>query len=190
MGKPYSIDLRERVVAAVENGGLSRNRAAAQFGLAISTVINWVRRFRETGSVAPGKVGGYRPKTIRGEHRVWLLERIKTDFTLRGLVVELAERGVKVDYRTVWNFVHAEKQRYKKNGYRQRAGSSRRCKKAGTVDEVSKADRSKAPGLHRRDLDQNRHGPAQGLGAARSKAQGKGSTPSLENHDLSGRSAS
>jgi hypothetical protein len=52
--------------------------------------------------VAPGKMGGHRPKAISGEHRVWLLQRIKQDFTLRGLVAELAERGLKVDYRSVW----------------------------------------------------------------------------------------
>lgn len=69
MGKPYSIDLRERVVAAVLTGGISCNRAAKQFGVGISTAINWVRRLRETGSVAPGKVGGHRPKAISGEHR-------------------------------------------------------------------------------------------------------------------------
>ena len=46
-------------------------------------------------------MGGHRPKAISGEHRVWLLQRIKRDFTLRGLVAELAERGVKVDYRSV-----------------------------------------------------------------------------------------
>jgi len=56
MGKPYSEDLRKRVVAAVETGGLSCNQAAKQFGVAISTAINWVRRLRETGSVAPGKM--------------------------------------------------------------------------------------------------------------------------------------
>ena len=75
MGRPYSLDLRERVVAAVEKGGLSCNRAAAQFGLGISTVINWVRRVRETGSVAPGQMGGHKPKAISGEHREWLLQR-------------------------------------------------------------------------------------------------------------------
>jgi len=95
MGKPYSEDLRKRVVAAVETGGLSCNQAAKQFGVAISTAIGWVRRLRETGSVAPGKIGGYRPKAISGEYRVWLLQRIKQDFTLRGLVAELAERGLK-----------------------------------------------------------------------------------------------
>src|SRR5690242_14277534 len=102
-GKPYSNDLRERVVAAVLTGGLSRNQAAARFEVAISTAIKWVQRFQKTGSVAPSKIGGYRPKSIVGEHREWLLQRAKDqDFTLRGLVAELAERGLTVDYKTMW----------------------------------------------------------------------------------------
>ncbi len=120
MAKPYSIDLRERAVAAVLPGGLSRHRAAAQFGLAVSTVVNWVRRFRETGSVAPGQMGGHKPKAIAGDHRVFLARRVREGgFTLRGLVSELAERGLKVDYRSVWNFVHAERLSFKKNRRRQ-----------------------------------------------------------------------
>lgn len=115
MAKPYSVDLRERVVAAVEKERLSRRQAAARFGVGVSTAINWVRRFRETGSVAPGQMGGHRPKKITGEHRAWLLERMReNEFTLRGLVTELAERGLTVDYRTMWNFVHAEKLSFKK----------------------------------------------------------------------------
>jgi len=42
------------------------------------------------------------------------LERCRTDFTLRGLVAELRERGMRVDYRTVWTFVHDEKLTHKK----------------------------------------------------------------------------
>jgi hypothetical protein len=65
------------------SGGLSRNHAAKQFGIGISPAMGWVRRLRETGSVAPGKMGGHRPKAISGEHRVWLLQRINDrDFTL------------------------------------------------------------------------------------------------------------
>ena len=115
MGKPYSMDLRERVVAAVDKGGLSCHRAAAQFGVGVNTAILWVRRFRETGSVAPGQMGGHKPKKIAGAHRDWLLGRCRqADFTLRGLVAELGERGLKVDYRSVWAFVHAEKLSHKK----------------------------------------------------------------------------
>ena len=115
MGRAYSLDLRERVVGAVLKGGLSCHQAAAQFGVGISTAILWVQRFRRTGSVEPDQIGGYKPKKISGRHRDWLVERCRTaDFTLRGLVAELAERGLKVDYRTVWDFVHAEKLSHKK----------------------------------------------------------------------------
>src|SRR6476619_822172 len=81
MGKPYSLDLRKRVVAAIE-GGMSRNRPAKQFGVAISTAIGWMQRVEGTGSVAPGQMGGHKPKAISGEHAAWLSQRIKDDDTL------------------------------------------------------------------------------------------------------------
>src|SRR6202521_275361 len=140
MGKPYSMDLRERVVAAVETGGMSCHQAAAQFGVGVSTAIVWVRRLRETGSVAPGQMGGHKPKAISGDHRAWLLERAKArDFTLRGLVAELAERGLKVDYRSVWNFVHAEKLSFKKNGRGQRTRPPRRRAPTPSVELIPSA---------------------------------------------------
>jgi putative transposase len=142
MGKPYSMDLRERVVAAVK-GGMSRNRAAKQFGVAVSTAINWVRRLTETGSVAPGKMGGHKSKKIAGEHRLWLLRRItEQDFTLRGLVAELAERGLNVDYRSVWEFVHAEKLSFKKKPGGWRTRPSRRGAPARAVGKISRSHRS------------------------------------------------
>jgi transposase len=115
MSRPYSLDLRERVVAAVDKGGLSARQAAAQFGIGASTAIRWVDRLRKTGSVRPSKIGGYKPRAIAGEHRSWLLRRIREkDFTLRLLVAELAARGLKVDYRSVWTFVHEAKLSFKK----------------------------------------------------------------------------
>jgi transposase len=143
MGKPYSIDLRERVVAAVQSGGLSCHQAARQFGVAVSTAINWVKRWRRTGSVAPGKMGGHKPKAIAGEHRLWLLQRIKDgDFTLRGLAAELAERGLKVDYRSVWEFVRGEKLSFKKKPGGWRTRPSRRRAATGAVDKVSRLHRA------------------------------------------------
>ena len=139
MGRPYSNDLRERVVMAVERDGLSRREAARRFGVAPSVVITWVSRYRKTGSFAPGQMGGHKPKAIRGEHRDWLIERCRRqDFTLRGLVTELAaERGLKVDYRSVWEFVHAEKLSYKKNAARRRTGSAGRCAPAAAMVHIS-----------------------------------------------------
>jgi transposase len=138
MAAPYSLDLRERVVAAVERDGMSRHQAAAHFGVGISTAITWVKVFRQTGSLVPGQMGGHKPRKIAGEYRDWLIARCRAaDFTLRGLVAELAQRGLKVDYRSVWEFVHAEKLSFKKNPARQRAGSARRRPKAHAMATLS-----------------------------------------------------
>ena len=69
MTRPYSNDLRERVVAAVEAGDSCRV-VAARFGVAVSTVVKWSQRFRRTGSVAPDKVGGHRRRVL-GECQIF-----------------------------------------------------------------------------------------------------------------------
>ena len=126
MARPYSNDLRERVVAAVERGGLSCRAAAGQFAISVRTAIRWLAQYRRSGSFAAGRMGGCRPKLIVGEHREWLLARCgRRDFTLRGLVAELAGRGLTVDYRTVGSFVHAEGLSFQKNRAGWRTGSSR-----------------------------------------------------------------
>jgi transposase len=107
--------------------------------VAASSAVKWVRRFRATGSVAPGQIGGHKQRVLRGEHRDWLLERTTQDFTLRGLVAELAERGVKVDYRQVWEFVHAEGLSFKKKRSARRAAPAANCASARTVEEVSRS---------------------------------------------------
>jgi len=136
MAKPYSMDLRERVVAAVA-GGMSCHAAAKRFGVAASSAIKWVRRVRETGSAAPGQMGGHKPNILSGPNRDWLLQRVATDFTLRGLVGELAERGVKVDYVQVWRFVHAEGLSFKKKRAARRTAAA--CGRSATraMEEVS-----------------------------------------------------
>ena len=78
MARPLSMDLRERVVDAVEHGGLSRRQAAERFGVGVSTVIAWVARFRRTGSVAPGQMGGHGPKKLVGGWRDWLIARCRS----------------------------------------------------------------------------------------------------------------
>lgn len=124
MARPYSMDLRERVLRSVEVEGMSRRGTAARFGLGVSTVIKWVRRARDLGSVRPGRMGGYKPRKIAGEHHAWLMARCcEREFTLRGLVAELDERGLKVDYRSVWEFVHAERLTYKKRHWSPPSGS-------------------------------------------------------------------
>jgi transposase len=123
MAKPYSEDLRGRVVAAVE-GGLSRRQAAALFDLGISTVVHWVRRFRETGSVAAKPMGGDHRSLLTRE-RGWILERLEQepDLTIEELRDELRARGVSVGYGTVWRLLSREDITFKKK----RAGSRARA---------------------------------------------------------------
>jgi transposase len=115
MGRPISMDLRERAMARLDRGETVRQVAAA-LSVAPSSVVKWNQRRRRTGSVAPGKMGGHVLPKIRGEDAAWLRARIGSGpFTLRGLVGELvAARGLKVDYRTMWTFVHAERLSFKK----------------------------------------------------------------------------
>ena len=88
-------------------------------------------------------MGGHKPKAIRGEHEAFFWQRIRQGaFTLRGLVAELAARGLKADYTAVWKFVHAEKLSFKKNRFGQRAGSSRRGAAASAVEGASGPDRA------------------------------------------------
>ena len=114
MTAPYSMDLRERAMARKAAGETNRQIAAA-LRIAPSCVSKWTRRERETGSLAPAQVGGYKPRTLSGDCAQWLRERTASGpFTLRGLTAELAARGIKTQPRAVWVFVHAEGLSFKK----------------------------------------------------------------------------
>ena len=63
MARPYSLDLLERVVSAVESGEMCR-AVAARFGVAVFSVVKWSQRYRATGSVAPGEMGGHRCRVL------------------------------------------------------------------------------------------------------------------------------
>jgi transposase len=65
MVQALSVDLRERVVAAVE-AGMSRRQAAARFGVGVSSAIRWVSQSRATGDLLPKPRGGRRPSRIEG----------------------------------------------------------------------------------------------------------------------------
>ena len=105
MGAPYTLDLRERVVAAFRSG-MNRLETATLFRVSESSVQRWLRLGRENGSVAARAMGGQRPFVLAGE-RERILERIaqQPDLPLRTLLAELHDRGIKVSYFAVWNIV-------------------------------------------------------------------------------------
>jgi putative transposase len=118
MARPLSNDLREHVVAAVIDGQSCRS-AAVRFGVAVSSVVKWSQRYRATGSVVPGKMGGRR-KPLLDPHRTFIMKRIKQTphLTLHRLKDELAARGVVVPHNAVWLFLRREGLRFKKKPVR------------------------------------------------------------------------
>ena len=114
MARPYSLDLRERGVGAIE-GGLSRREAAEIFGVSPSTAVKWMRRHRDSGSVAARAMGGDRRSRLGGE-RSFIKERLDAvnDLTIEELRAALRERGIAVGYGTVWRFLAKEKITLKK----------------------------------------------------------------------------
>lgn len=107
MTKPYSDDLRERVVAAMQSGASCRS-VAARFGVAPSSVVKWTQRSARTGSVSPAQIGGYR-RPLLEPHRAWLLDQVQAcpHITLAMLQGMLAQRGIAVRHDTVWRFLRS-----------------------------------------------------------------------------------
>jgi transposase len=114
MTRPYSNDLRERVVWAVRCGDTCRV-VAARFGVSVSSVVRWSQRHRATGSVTPGKMGGHRRRVLE-PHRDFIAERLEQTphLTLHRLKDELAARGVIVSHTAVWRFLRREGFSFKK----------------------------------------------------------------------------
>jgi transposase len=114
MSRPLSNDLRERVVAAVMSGASCR-AVALQFSVAVSSVVKWSQRYRTTGSVKPGKMGGHRKRVLE-PHRAFIKERLSRTphLTLHVLKDELAARGVRVSHNAVWLFLRRDGLRFKK----------------------------------------------------------------------------
>ena len=74
MGRPYSLDLRTRVVAAMATS-MSGRDAAKHFSIGESTALRWARRARESGSPDAKPMGGKRPFALeahRGSRSAWL----------------------------------------------------------------------------------------------------------------------
>jgi transposase len=105
MSKALSVDLRERVVAAIAAGASCR-AAAERFGVGASSAIRWWSLQRQVGSVAPGRLGGDRRSGRIEAYApliLGLLERT-SDITLSELRAELADAGVQVSIAALWRF--------------------------------------------------------------------------------------
>jgi transposase len=105
MGRALSVDLRERVIAAID-GGLSCRAAAARFGVSAASAIRWRQLSLRTGKVAPARPGGdSRSKQIEAHHGfIRSLIETNSDLTLDEIRDALAARGASVSVASVWRF--------------------------------------------------------------------------------------
>src|SRR5580658_5116030 len=112
MGKPYSDDLRERVVAAIE-AGRTRVEVAELYNMALSTVGGFIKRKRETGSVRPDKFGGYKTFALE-DHTARVKELVaeQPDSTLAELQ---AKEYVNVSQSAISRFLHYINMTFKKS---------------------------------------------------------------------------
>jgi transposase len=134
MPKACSNDLRERVVRAVEAGASCRS-AALRFGVAPSSAIKWMKRWRERGEVLPTSQRGRIRSPLHG-HRSWLLDQVAFEpgLTLAEVRERLAsEHGLSAGIAAIWSFYRREGISFKKNAAAVRAGQARRREATGEL---------------------------------------------------------
>ena len=120
MASSYSQDLRNRVIGAVTEEGMSRRAAAQRFGVSEAAAIKWLGRFEETGLRTPVGTGGHRPSKLK-PHRAFIEAALidKPDLTLEALCRLLyAALDVKADTSMMSRFLRREGITFKKRRWR------------------------------------------------------------------------
>jgi len=138
MTTPLSLDLRRRIVRAVEKGNSIR-QAAARYEVSPSAAVKLMRRLRETGSVRPERIGGHR-RPVLEPHRDLLrsLVEAKSGITLSEIQDELRTRGIEVQALST---IHLTLKRmgltHKKDAQGSRAGPAGRSTRTAPLSRVA-----------------------------------------------------
>ena len=116
MSRALSLDLRVRVLAAVD-AGASHREAGERFGVSAASVSRWRRLAREHGAPRPGPLGGDRRSARIEAHASTILALVdaKPDITLVEIKASLAEQGVAVGIGTLWRFFRRHEMTLKKS---------------------------------------------------------------------------
>jgi len=148
MGKPYSDDLRSRIVAADGNGSTIAE-IAAQFGVSISSVLRFRRLHRETGEVKPCKFGGYKEHALAPhEELVREVVAAQPDITLAELRAILASEQVMVGRSSIARFLQHLNLTFKKKSAGGRTGPRGRCGGPSAVAGTAASAGAKTPCFH------------------------------------------
>ena len=137
MGRPYSEDLRRRIVAAVE-GGASCSAAARQFAVSVSCAIKLLQRWERTGSAAPAAMGGKKPFALAAHvDRVIALLAAQPDATLDELHAQLSGEGIRASRSAIGRFLQALRWTRKKRRFTPASRTGRTSPRPGQPGKTS-----------------------------------------------------
>jgi transposase len=122
MARPYSSDLRERVVEAV-NEGATRSEAAECFGVGVSSAVRWHQAWRETGTFEAKPCGGSRSPLEDYAEAIIALVEDQRDRTLDEIVAAMHERRIPGSRTALFRFLERHGITFKKSPARERAGA-------------------------------------------------------------------
>jgi len=150
MARALSVDLRDRVVAAIA-GGLSRRQAAVRFGVSAASAVRWQQLANQHGTPAPQQQDGDRRSMRIEAYAGLILEAYKAtpDITLAELQALLADHGTEVALGTIWRFFARRGITRKKDSARDRARPPRHPEAARGMVRRTARSRSRAAHLHR-----------------------------------------
>jgi transposase len=138
MARPYSSDLRERVVEAV-NEGATRSEAAERFGVGVSSAVRWHQAWRETGTVAAKPCGGSRSPLEDYAEEIIALVEDQRDRTLDEIVAAMHARRIPGSRTALFRFLERHGITFKKSPARQRAGAYGRGARPQALDPRARA---------------------------------------------------
>ncbi|UGA48998.1 IS630 family transposase (plasmid) [Bradyrhizobium quebecense] len=115
MARALSVDLRQRVVAAID-GGMSCRQAAERFGVSAASAIRWRARLKKVGDIVPKRQGGDRKSQRIEAHSQLILEAVtaRPDITLAELRELLKRRGISTGIASLGRFFQRRKITLKK----------------------------------------------------------------------------
>ena len=137
MARPYSQDLRDRVVGSVASGRTCRSTAAL-FGVSVASVVKWSQRWRATGSAAAKPMGGLAAAAAEARARVVVgADRREAGSDLTGGGGRAGRARHAGELRRGVALLQARGDHVKKNTARQRAGSRRHRPPPDPVEDAS-----------------------------------------------------
>ena len=138
MTKPYSVDLRVRVVEAVDEGA-TRQEAAERFGVSVSSAVRWHQAWRYEGTIEAKPYGGSRsPLEDHAEEILTVIEE-QPDLTLDEIVAVLRKRKIPGSRTALFRFLERHGITFKKSSARERAGAYGRGPRPQALDTRARA---------------------------------------------------